>query len=118
MSNVVVTKEASVFYTLVALLKVSNRYADYLCDSGEVAYTLKSDLRRLQNRIKDLDSKCNNSLDGNDADLWRKEWSEKDFEVYSSILFTLADMNEEQRSVAEQFMMELKKGNVKVELAV
>lgn len=112
-----VTREASTFYSMMALLKVVNHYAEYLCSSGEVVKNLKRDIRLLQNRIKDLDRTCNRSLEGSERQQWQKEWTEKDFEVFSSVLFVMADMSEEQRNIAEEFMNELKAGNIKVEAA-
>lgn len=112
-----VTKEANTFYALMALLKVAKNNIEYLCGRAEVAYNLKHTLRTLNNRITDLEKACNRSLDGSDLAIWQREWTERDFEVYGSILCNLNDMSEEQRAVAEQFMEELKKGNVKAEAA-
>jgi hypothetical protein len=113
----IVTKEASTFYTMMCLLKICNKYADFLKESGAVSFNLKDDLNRLQSRIKDLEFKCNDVLDTKDAKIWQAEWTDKDFECYSSMLFMLADMNNEQRLVTEEFMTELSKGTIKAELA-
>ena len=111
-----VTTEAHTFYSMIALLKVTDRYSDYLLQSGEVSYGLKPTIKILQNRIKDLSKGIDEFLakkHPNDAQTWKKEWNDKDFEVYGSILFILNDMNEQQRATAEQFMQELQKGTIK-----
>lgn len=106
---------ASTFYSMIALLKVVNRYANYLSDSKEVGYNLKAEIRLLQSRIKCIDRRAADVL-GEDAALWQSQWTDKDFEVFASVLFSLIDMDEQQRSVVEQFVTEYQARRVEVEL--
>lgn len=112
----VITKEASTFYSLMAMLKISGNFIDFLVSSKSVARSLKFDLNQLRNNINRIDRICNQSLEGSEAQQWRREWSDRDYEVYSSILFSLNDMSEEQRSIMEQFAIELQRGNVEMSL--
>lgn len=112
-----ITKEAHTLYALMNLLKISSNYIDYLNGSPDVPKPLKQDLTAVKKKVKILSDKCSRSLRGDDRKKWQREFTERDYEVYGNILFLLNDMSEEQRSVAEQFMEELSKGNVKMEAA-
>jgi hypothetical protein len=112
-----VSKEAHTFYALMAMLKISNKFIDFLVDGEAVSRGLKQDLNVLRAKIAYLGRRCDSTLEGDEAKQWKMEWSGKDYEVYSNILFLLNDMSEEQRGVAEQFMEELSKGQVKMEAA-
>lgn len=113
----IITKEAKIFYSLIALLKVSRIFADDLVSSGEVARSLKHDLRVITNNIAHLERISNASLNGKDREQWIREWTEKDYEVYSAILFYLNDMSEDRRLIAEEFMKQLAEGKVKAQAA-
>jgi hypothetical protein len=112
-----VQKEASVFYFTHALLLAAKHYMSFLMESGVVAYNLKQDFKILSNRITDLEKKCVRSLEGKESQQWVKEWSERDYEVFASVFGLMADMNEGQRNVLEQFATELSKGMAKAEIA-
>ena len=111
------TKEAHTFYAMLALLKTGKYYGEYLIGHEAVAMSLKQAIRTICNRITDLEKGCSRSVDTKDAEVWRKEWTEKDSEVYSSVLFSMNDMSEEKRAILEQFAGELLKGTVKMEAA-
>lgn len=111
-----ITKEASVFYFTYALLMASRYYLKYLIDSKSVSQGLKRDLKIIVNRITDLEKTANRSLEDKEAQSWRREWTERDYEVFASIFSKMNDMDEERRGILEEFADQLMQGNVKVEL--
>ena len=110
-----IKKEASVFYFTYALLLASRHYLQYLIESKSVSQGLKRDFKIIINRITDLDKTANRSLDDKEANTWRKEWTEKDYEVFASVFSKMNDMDEEKRLMLEEFADQLMRGEIKVE---
>lgn len=109
---------ASTFYHTYALLIASRYYMNDLIDSKEVSFSLKRDLRTLCNRISDLERSANNTLKGAEHAQWKREWTDKDFQVFASVLGKMVDMPEDKRAVLEEFATELDHGNVTMEIKV
>ncbi len=112
-----ITKEAHTFYFTYALLMACRKYLNNLIESNEVHFSLKREFKTVVNRITDLDKLCLRSLDDGDSNAWKKEWTQRDFEVFASVFMMLNDMSEEQRSVMEEFATQLMAGNVNAQLA-
>lgn len=112
-----ITKEASTFYFTYAMLLLCRKYLNDLIASQAVAHNLKQDLRILVNKITHIERIANKSLENKDAETWRKEWTERDYEVFANIFGILNDLPEDRRMIAEDFMIELSNGNVRAEIA-
>lgn len=111
-----VSKEAHLFYSNVALLKCVRRFSDFLIESNAVHYNLKASLRQLLGYMNRFDGEVSNSVEESDKGTWNKEWSERDFEVYSSVNSSMNNMNEQQRETLEQVATAILKGEFMVEL--
>ncbi len=109
-----VSKDAQTFYFTYALLKASRQYLKYLIDSKDVHYSLKQSFQLIINRIADLEKVCNRSLDDGNAKTWSKEFSERDFQVFASVFAMMNEMDEEKRSILEEFANQLQKGEVQI----
>lgn len=109
-------KDQHTFYSMMTLFRIGKDYAKYLIAREGISKSLKMDLTVISNKIAFVERTCLNSLANEERAAWQREWTEKDYEVYGSILFALNDMNEEKRAMVEHFVTELAKDNVKMEL--
>lgn len=110
------TYAATTFYQTYALLMAARYYIKDLIEHKDESRGLKSDFQLLCNRITDLERTSNQSLDAKDAASWRREWTEKDYLVFASVLGKMCDMTEEQRAGVEEFVIQMAEGNIKIEL--
>src|ERR1700728_412992 len=117
MNNNVVTKEARQFYAMIALLKCSQTIGDYLLTTPErtVHRTVKKEMNELMKRLKLFHRSIEQGIDKEYAEQWQKDW-QRDYLSFSCIFEFMADMNDQQREVLEEFAGQLMKGNVQAEL--
>lgn len=97
-------------------MKSIRYYNSWLIESGAVHQRVKHSMNCVSNRIADFERLVNDSIGPNDHADWQKEWTERDFLVFSSVFRIMSDMNEEQRSVLEQVGLAIEKGEFHVEL--
>ena len=108
-------KTETAFYFTFALLLASRKYVNDLIESKDVGYGLKRALRIISNRITDMEKEAIRSLDTEDAKKWKKEWSDRDYEMFANIFTLMTHMDEERRNVLEMFTEQLAAGNVEVD---
>ncbi len=100
---------------MMALLKCAEVYKDDLVEANGVAFDVKNELNHLFRRFKLFHEKVTSDMPDTARKMWNEQW-ERDFLVYASIFESMTNMNDQQRSVLEDFTKELEKGEVRVEL--
>lgn len=109
----IVTQAARTFYFTWALMKAVKYYLGNMIDEKEVSYSLKAEFKILTNRITTLQKEAINSLGKQDGDTWQREYTDRDYQVFASVLTRMVDMNESQRAILEEFTEQLCKGEIK-----
>jgi hypothetical protein len=104
-----ISQEAHTFYCLTIMSNIITNWSDYLIGSGLVHNNLKLSLKKLKNRVLEMQKECKKSLPANESEKWHTDLTERDIEVYSSVLFMLNDMTEDQRAAFEDAITKFKK---------
>lgn len=106
------TNDATVFYSMCALLKTAQLYGSYLTESKQVHGTTKMEINAFNRQIHNFLVKMCEGMPDKDRTLWMQEWNNKDFQAVTNIMTNVIDMNDYQRSIMEEFTEQLKAGKV------
>lgn len=110
-------KEASSLYSMIALYKTANSYADYLLKAWPKKLSIRDKLFKAVERIRSFENFVSDI--GEDTELksqWDKEWTERDYLVYGEVIGNMIKMNDEQRAALGLFSTELAEGRAIVEV--
>lgn len=107
MSSIKVTKEADTFYFTYALMKALRFYIEYLREQGVVHYTVKDELKLIDNRLKAFTRNVTGSLPAEVQHVWDIEWTEKDYLIFSQVFRYMTNMDEDKRMQLEQYAEKL-----------
>lgn len=113
-----ITKEASVFYSMMSLFKVACNYGDFIVGSAKVGDRIRKELGYVTAKFRLFERKISAEAPVEVRAQWDKEWTDRDYEIFASVFFKLADMNEQQRAVVEEFCAQVEQGKahaVKIE---
>ena len=102
-------------HTFFSMMLLSNIIVSYSYDLNNcpiVSGKVKDLSNKLKNWIVSLQKETLKRAN-NGAEIWNKEITQRDNEVYSNIFFLLNEMNDKQRDVVEQLVIEYSKGNIK-----
>ncbi len=105
--TVKVTKEADTFYFTYALMKALRFYIEYLRVQGVVHYTVKDELRLIDNRLRAFTRNVTDSLPEEVQQVWDVEWTEKDYLIFSQVFRYMTNMDEDKRMQLEQYAEKL-----------
>lgn len=113
----VVTKEAAVFYNMVAMFVCACEMGDYLVNVPESAVhpAMKESIKALMGCNRRFLDKINRSISGSDYREWVKQWTERDYESYQAVFAYMSNMTDEQRAGVEEFAKQLSEGKVNIE---
>lgn len=112
----VVTKEAKAFYSMIAMFVCASDIGEYIVNSPEptVVPAIKDKIRGINGTIRRFMGQMLKKLPEKDVALWKKEWIDRDYNVYQSVFSMMSDMTDEQRLGVEEFCEQVLKGNIKM----
>lgn len=111
----VATKEAKVFYSMIALLECANDMSEYLQGRNvrAVAGSIKMEMKSLFNRFGLFKRTILSGIPKYDLDKWNADFK-RDYGVYSSVFEQMSEMSDEQREAVEQFATALMKNEITI----
>lgn len=106
------TQDATIFYSMCALMKTAQLYGGYLTASKQVHGTTKMEINAFNRQINNFLVKMCEGLPESDRQQWLNEWNNKDYQAVTNILTTVIDMSDEHRAIMEEFTNQLKEGKI------
>ena len=110
MKNTSHTTDARQFYSMIALMRVASYFGKDLIKSKSVGPAIKQDLHYTVLKMEGFETKAFSTAPQEAKKIWLKEWQDRDYIVFASVLSLMSEMNEEQRSVVEQTCEAISKG--------
>ena len=106
-------------YAMMAMMKCAAEYKAILVSEGVIVRELKSAANEAFKGVplmfRAFDKQIRELLTEDDLVIWQADWK-RDYLCFAAIFELMAGMDDQQRSVMEQFATELSKGNVELEL--
>lgn len=113
--KIVVSKEAKLFYGMIAMFKCGLSISDYLCNTPEqsISPLVQDRLKTMRGKFNEILNSLTKRLDDKDRAAWLSEW-DRDYESAGAIFSYWGEMTDEQRNALEEFAKQLHKGEVKI----
>ena len=108
--------KSSTLYCAHALLKTAAEFLDHATDGMPKMYGFKQRTNNLIKQIRTYTTERHDVMDLAAYKIWIREFSQREYQSFAYVLTEMADMTDEQRLIVEQFVTQVKLGNVKMEL--
>lgn len=107
---------ASTFYAANTLLAVAEKYLAYVNDAKGVSQGIKYDMNQLRNHINRFIAQSAFRSDrASDVAEWKRQFTEREYQSFGSVLMLMVEMSDEQRMIIENFAEQLSIGQAKLE---
>lgn len=101
-------RDLSVFQFSMALLRAGCYYIQQSIDAGEIRRNLKNECSKLIRVVHGIDRPVRlNAAELKDADMWVREFTEKDYISFANVLSIMAYLPEDKRLQIESFAAQL-----------
>ena len=107
-----VKNEASCFYSMMALFKVACNNGDIVVKSARVGDEIRRELTYVLKKIRKFERETTETAPPDVRNLWFREFNERDYAIFASVFYLMANMSDGQRDSIETFCTAVAEGIV------